>query len=153
MALDPNSLQGMFGSGGLMDAMTYNKLKQMQATQEQMGQPSETQRKLAALGNENALLRRELTALQTDVQAMLEADARRHKREDDESVRQHDIAQMAINMFEAFETAIRDLATVQAGIPAESAAYGHPAANSMYHQLNIIHAALARLRLLMPIRL
>lgn len=143
MALDPNSLQGMFGSGGLMDAMTYNKLKQVQ---EQMGQPSETQRKLTALENENALLRRELTALQADVQAMLEADARRHKADDDRANVRVGIANLTINLFEAVHLMIRDLATVQAGIPQQADAYRHPAAVSMYKHLNDIGTALTNLR-------
>ena len=143
MALDPSGLQGMFGSGGLMDAMTYNKLKQVQ---EQMGQPSETQRKLAALGNENALLRRELTALQADVQAMLEADARRHKADDDRANVRVGIANLTINLFEAVHLMIRDLATVQAGIPQQADAYRHPAAVSMYKHLNDISTALTNLR-------
>ena len=143
MALDPSGLQGMFGSGGLMDAMTYNKLKQVQ---EQMGQPSETQRKLAALENENALLRRELTALQADVQAMLEADARRHKADDDRANVRVGIANLTINLFEAVHLMIRDFATVQAGIPQQADAYRHPAAVSMYKHLNDISTALTNLR-------
>ena len=143
MAVDPSGLQGMFGSGGLMDAMTYNKLKQVQ---EQMGQPSETQRKLAMLENENALLRRELTALQADVQAMLEADARRHKADDDRANVRVGIANLTINLFEAVHLMIRDLATVQAGIPQQSDAYRHPAAVSMYKHLNDISTTLVHLR-------
>jgi len=146
MAVDPNGLQGMFGSGGLMDAMTYNKLKQVQAMQEQMGQPSETLRKLAALENENALLRRELTALQADVQAMLEADARRHKADDDRANVRVGIANLTINLFEAVHLMIRDLAAVQAGIPQQSDAYRHPAAVSMYNHLNDISTTLVHLR-------
>lgn len=146
MAVDPNGLQGLFGSDNIMDASTYKRLKQYQAMQEQMGQPSETQRKLAALEQENALLRRELTALQADVHAMLEADARRHKADDDRANVRVGIANLTINLFEAVHLMIRDLATVQAGIPQQSDAYRHPAAASMYKHLNDISTTLVHLR-------
>jgi hypothetical protein len=41
---------------------------------------------------------------------------------------------------------IRDLATVQAGIPQQADAYRHPAAVSMYKHLNDISIALTNLR-------
>ena len=92
------------------------------------------------------MLRRELTALQADVQAMLEADARRHKADDDRANVRVGIANLNINLFEAVHLMIRDLATVQAGIPQLADAYRHPAAVSMYKHLNDISTALTNPR-------
>ena len=57
------------------------------------------------------------------------------------------IANLTINMFEAFEVAMRDLITSINGLPRTDAqATCHPALNSLYNNLHVIHTSLVELR-------
>ena len=102
---------------------------------------------VAAAEKENAALRRDVQSLRADLQQMLEADARRHEADRGRANQRVGIANLTINMFEAFEVAMRDLITSINGLPkTEAQAAYHPALNSLYNNLHVIHTSLIELR-------
>ena len=102
---------------------------------------------VAAAEKENAALRRDVQSLRADLQQMLEADARRHEADRGRANQRVGIANLTINMFEAFEVAMRDLITSINGLPRTDAqATYHPALNSLYNNLHVIHTSLIELR-------
>ena len=102
---------------------------------------------VAATAKENDALRRDVQSLRADLQQMLEADARRHEADRDRANQRVGIANLTINMFEAFEIAMRDLVTSINGLPRTDAqATYHPALNSLYNNLQVIHTSLIELR-------
>ena len=102
---------------------------------------------VAATAKENDALRRDVQSLRADLQQMLEADARRHEADRDRVNQRVGIANLTINMFEAFEIAMRDLITSINGLPkTEAKAAYHPALNSLYNNLQVIHTSLIELR-------
>ena len=102
---------------------------------------------VAAANKENAALRKDVQSLRADLQQMLEADARRHEADRDRANMRVGIANLTINMFEAFEVAMRDLITSINGLPkTEAQATYHPALNSLYNNLHVIHTSLIELR-------
>lgn len=102
---------------------------------------------VAAANKENAALRKDVQSLRADLQQMLEADARRHEADRDRANQRVGIANLTINMFEAFEVAMRDLITSINGLPNTYAqATYHPALNSLYNNLQVIHTSLIELR-------
>lgn len=102
---------------------------------------------VTAANKENDALRRDIQSLRADLQQMLEADARRHEADRDRANQRVGIANLTINMFEAFEAAMRDLITSINGLPRTDAqATYHPALNSLYNNLHVIHTSLIELR-------
>ena len=102
---------------------------------------------VAAANKENAALRKDVQSLRADMQQMLEADARRHEADRGRANQRVGIANLTINMFEAFEVAMRDLITSINGLPRTDAqATYHPALNSLYNNLQVIHTSLIELR-------
>ena len=102
---------------------------------------------VATTAKENDALRRDVQSLRADLQQMLEADARRHEADRDRANQRVGIANLTINMFEAFEVAMRDLITSINGLPkTEAQAAYHPALNSLYNNLHVIHTSLVELR-------
>ena len=102
---------------------------------------------VAATAKENDALRRDVQSLRADLQQMLEADARRHEADRDRANQRVGIANLTLNMFEAFEVAMRDLITSINGLPRTDAqATYHPALNSLYNNLHVIHTSLIELR-------
>ena len=102
---------------------------------------------VTAAEKENAALRRDVQSLRADLQQMLEADARRHEADRDRANQRVGIANLTLNMFEAFEVAMRDLITSINGLPRTDAqATYHPALNSLYNNLHVIHTSLIELR-------
>lgn len=102
---------------------------------------------VAATAKENDALRRDVQSLRADLQQMLEADARRHQTDRDRANQRVGIANLTLNMFEAFEVAMRDLITSINGLPRTDAqATYHPALNSLYNNLQVIHTSLLELR-------
>lgn len=102
---------------------------------------------VTAAEKENAALRRDVQSLRADLQQMLEADARRHEADRDRANQRVGIANLTLNMFEAFEIAMRDLITSINGLPRTDAqATYHPALNSLYNNLQVIHTSLIELR-------
>ena len=102
---------------------------------------------VAAANKENVALRRDVQSLRADMQQMLEADARRHEADRGRANQRVGIANLTINMFEAFEVAMRDLITSINGLPRTDAqATCHPALNSLYNNLHVIHTSLIELR-------
>lgn len=100
-----------------------------------------------AAAKENDALRRDVQSLRADLQQMLEADARRHEADRDRANQRVGIANLTLNMFEAFEVAMRDLITSINGLPRTDAqATYHPALNSLYNNLQVIHTSLIELR-------
>ena len=101
---------------------------------------------VAAANKENDALRKDVQSLRADLQQMLEADARRHEADREHDRQRHELVVHMMRMFEAFETAVRDLATVMNGIPTANSAYMHPAAASMYNNLSTINQSIHALR-------
>lgn len=102
---------------------------------------------VTAAEKENDALRRDVQSLRADLQQMLEADARRHEADRDRANQRVGIANLTLNMFEAFEVAMRDLITSINGLPRTDAqATYHPALNSLYNNLHVIHTSLLELR-------
>lgn len=102
---------------------------------------------VAAANKENDALRKDVQSLRADLQQMLEADARRHQADRDLASQRVGIANLTLNMFEAFEVAMRDLITSINGLPkTEAQATYHPALHSMYNNLYVIHTSLIELR-------
>ena len=102
---------------------------------------------VSTVEKENDALRKDVQSLRTDLQQMLEADARRHEADRDRANQRVGIANLTINMFEAFEVAMRDLITSINGLPkTEAQAAYHPALNSLYNNLHVIHTSLVELR-------
>ncbi len=139
------------------DALQRLKLEQIQRSMAMyppglntlMGQRSPFEQVLdevTAASKENDALRRDVQSLRADLQQMLEADARRHEADREQDQRQHQLVVHMLQMFEAFETTVRDLATVINGIPTANIAYMHPAAASMYHSLSTITQSIHALR-------
>ena len=102
---------------------------------------------VATTTKENDALRKDVQSLRADLQQMLEADARRHEADRDRANQRVGIANLTLNMFEAFEVAMRDLITSINGLPkTEAQAAYHPALNSLYNNLQVIHTSLIELR-------
>lgn len=101
---------------------------------------------VAATAKENDALRRDVQSLRADLQQMLEADARRHEADREQDSQRRQLVAHMLKMFEAFETTVRDLATVLNGIPTANSAYMHPAAASMYNSLSTITQSIHALR-------
>ena len=101
---------------------------------------------VAAANKENAALRKDVQSLRADLQQMLEADARRHEADREQDSQRRQLVAHMLKMFEAFETTVRDLATVLNGIPTANSAYMHPAAASMYNNLSTINQSIHALR-------
>ena len=101
---------------------------------------------VTAANKENDALRRDIQSLRADLQQMLEADARRHEADREQDSQRRQLVAHMLKMFEAFETTVRDLATVMNGIPTVNSAYMHPAAASMYHSLSTITQSIHALR-------
>lgn len=102
---------------------------------------------VSTVEKENDALRKDVQSLRADLQQMLEADARRHEADRDRANQRVGIANLTINMFEAFEVAMRDLITSINGLPRTDAqATYHPALNSLYNNLQVIHTSLIELR-------
>ena len=101
---------------------------------------------VAATAKENDALRRDVQSLRADLQQMLEADARRHEADREQDSQRRQLVAHMLKMFEAFETTVRDLATVLNGIPTANSAYMHPAAASMYNSLSTINQSIHALR-------
>ena len=101
---------------------------------------------VAATTKENDALRRDVQSLRADLQQMLEADARRHEADREQDSQRRQLVVHMLKMFEAFETTVRDLATVLNGIPTANSAYMHPAAASMYNSLSAINQSIHTLR-------
>ena len=139
------------------DELQRAKLEQMQKSLAEamypsgfMGQRSSLEHvieQVAAANKENDALRCDVQSLRADLQQMLEADARRHEADRDRANQRVGIANLTINMFEAFEVAMRDLITSINGLPkTEAQAAYHPALNSLYNNLHVIHTSLIELR-------
>lgn len=102
---------------------------------------------VAAANKENDALRKDVQSLRADLQQMLEADAARHQADRDLASQRVGIANLTLNMFEAFEVAMRDLIASINGLPRTDAqATYHPALNSLYNNLYVIHTSLIELR-------
>ena len=130
------------------DELQRLKLEQMQRSMIGQRAPLEhALEQVATTAKENDALRRDVQSLRADLQQMLEADARRHEADRDRANQRVGIANLTINMFEAFEVAMRDLITSINGLPkTEAQAAYHPALNSLYNNLHIIHTSLIELR-------